>query len=274
MMKQYYNRPLGFGELHLHYCGYENDFISCSLHVRDCFLMHYVTKGEGEFVLDGKTYPICQGMAFLISPNLFTSYRSVDEACPISFSWIAVGGSSAKKILHSCHLSIEHPVTTIEQSYGIDMLIKKISHAVSDKRSQFEILSQLYFIISQMEKCALQSIQSKYPVLSMAQTYVSAAVQFIECNYMKDIHILQIAKHIGIERTYFSKIFKCHTSHSPQEYLLRYRINKAITLMKDKNAKLKEIAVCVGIPDPYYFSRIFKKVSGKSPSFYMKELSI
>jgi len=78
-------------------------------------------------------------------------------------------------------------------------------------------------------------------------------------------------KTIPLSRDHFRRIFKAETGRNPLEYLTEKRITHAMQLMESGFDTVKEIAAMVGFDDPYYFSRVFRKVTGKSPSKWMEE---
>ena len=71
---------------------------------------------------------------------------------------------------------------------------------------------------------------------------------------------------------YFSKLFKEETGENFIEYLTKLRIQKAKELLVDKEKSMKEICGQVGYSDPNYFSRIFKKSVGVTPTEYREAL--
>ena len=73
---------------------------------------------------------------------------------------------------------------------------------------------------------------------------------------------------LGISSYYFSKLFKNETGTNFIEYLTNLRISKAKDLLDENRLSVKEIGITVGYPDPNYFSRIFKKNVGQTPSEY------
>ena len=103
---------------------------------------------------------------------------------------------------------------------------------------------------------------------NIQRTPVEKALRYIDENYGKDISLDEMSQMMGISSYYFSKLFKNETGTNFIDYLTNIRINKAKELLDEGRLSVKEIGIEVGYPDPNYFSRIFKKNVGKSPSEY------
>ena len=95
---------------------------------------------------------------------------------------------------------------------------------------------------------------------------VKKAIEFINENYMKQITLNDVAESIFVSSNYTSKIFKRELGMNFSDYLIDVRIKKAKMLLKNIEYKNYEIAEMVGIPDAYYFSKIFKRITGCTPS--------
>lgn len=101
--------------------------------------------------------------------------------------------------------------------------------------------------------------------------YVEQAVDYIQRNYKSDVKINDIAGYIGIDRSYLTNIFKTVTNLSPQEYLLRYRMEQAEILLLQTKKKIGEIALEIGYHDPMTFSKMFKKYTGINPTEFREQ---
>lgn len=92
------------------------------------------------------------------------------------------------------------------------------------------------------------------------------AKKFIDENYYNDIGLNEVSKEVSISPQYFSTIFKEEVGLNFIEYLRMKRIEVAKELLKAKEFSVKEICYKIGYNDPNYFSRLFKKLVGVSPT--------
>lgn len=95
---------------------------------------------------------------------------------------------------------------------------------------------------------------------------VNTIVSFINENYMKEISLDKISKNMYLSPAYISKIFKEETGESPINYLIKTRLSKAEDMIREDRFSIKAIAKSIGYHDVYYFSKLFKKYYGCSPS--------
>ncbi|OCT12181.1 hypothetical protein A8709_30515 [Paenibacillus pectinilyticus] len=92
--------------------------------------------------------------------------------------------------------------------------------------------------------------------------------KFISENYAKNLAIAEIAAYVYLSQTYVSLLFKQETGETIYEYLMKVRIAKAKELLADPRIKFYEVCELVGYTDPSYFSKLFKKMTGLTPSAY------
>jgi two-component system response regulator YesN len=100
------------------------------------------------------------------------------------------------------------------------------------------------------------------------QKMLEKTKKFIEENYAKPLTQRDAAESIMLNTSYFSKIFNEEVGGSFPHYLARYRVGKAIELMKDPTLKVYEIASRVGYDNVQYFIKIFRHYTGMSPNQY------
>lgn len=97
---------------------------------------------------------------------------------------------------------------------------------------------------------------------------VQRAKEYINGNYKKDLSLDELSKELDISPYYFSKLFKEETGSNFVEYLTGLRMGRAKEMLKDESLSMKEICAEIGYSDPNYFSRIFKKNVGLTPTEY------
>ncbi|WP_427108946.1 helix-turn-helix domain-containing protein [Lysinibacillus xylanilyticus] len=115
-------------------------------------------------------------------------------------------------------------------------------------------------------------VSAKVKVLDTASDQMEQALQYIHENYATQLSVSKIAEEFGVERRRFAYLFEQHTGMNPSVYLTEYRIRRAKELLKFDDSPVAEIAECVGYADCFYFSRVFKKYTGMSPTIYRKTM--
>lgn len=94
------------------------------------------------------------------------------------------------------------------------------------------------------------------------------AVEYIKENYRRELTLEEVSRDVNISPHYFSKLFKDEMGENFIDYLTNLRIGKAKDIMKNSLMSVKEICYEIGYGDPNYFSRIFKKAVGVTPTEY------
>lgn len=99
---------------------------------------------------------------------------------------------------------------------------------------------------------------------------ITSVRRYVMRNYASDITTERICKEFHGSRSGFSHTFKKETGKSFREYLTEVRLSHAKRLLKYSNLTVTEIALSVGFNDANYFSNVFKKYLGTSPTAYRK----
>lgn len=101
---------------------------------------------------------------------------------------------------------------------------------------------------------------------------VSEALQYIQCNYTRNISLMQVAKHVKLSPNYLGNLFRKELGMNYIEYLNKLRIAKAKNLLLGTHLKSYEIAEKVGFAESTYFCKVFKKMAGMSPDEFRKQM--
>ena len=139
---------------------------------------------------------------------------------------------------------------TMYQSFAPDMPYQEMLENYEEARSVFREFS---------------SNEGQY------KTDVAKTLEYMEENYMYRLTLSSISANVNLSSSYLCRIFKSEVGTSITNYLNNLRIRKAATLIKENTMSMKEISSMVGIDDQLYFSRLFKKCMGISPSEYGKK---
>ncbi len=99
---------------------------------------------------------------------------------------------------------------------------------------------------------------------------VQATKDYLEAHYSEEISLENVAEQVNISPQYFSKLIKKNTGFNFIDWLSMLRVKKAKELLTNSNYTVKEVCFMVGYKDPNYFSRIFKKRIGITPSEFIK----
>ncbi|MGC9522890.1 MAG: substrate-binding domain-containing protein [Anaerolineae bacterium] len=114
------------------------------------------------------------------------------------------------------------------------------------------------------------ALENKRRLSGEAQRLVRIAMAFVHKHYAEDLSRGIIAQHIGITPDHLTFCFRQELGTTPIQYLQRYRINRAKQLLRDTQQTITEIANQVGFSDSGYFSRIFRRETGTTPSAFRR----
>lgn len=96
------------------------------------------------------------------------------------------------------------------------------------------------------------------------------SIAYIQEHYDELLSREDVARYVGVSAGYFSRSFHKEAGISFQEYLNRYRIHRARTLLAEGKGSVTEVAFLVGFQNVSYFCQVFRQVAGVSPRAYQK----
>lgn len=146
--------------------------------------------------------------------------------------------------------------------------LKKIYESKEVYAREYEISSYLTYIWLQFIRNVKGISHSSSKTFIRKQEYMQMMLAFIHNNYMNKVSLLEIADSVHISKGECCRLFKKTLNISPYEYLIKYRINKSIDLLKETNLLITEIATSVGFDDSSYYIKLFKKYTKETPKSY------
>lgn len=236
--------------------------------VRDHYLIHFILKGKGIFYVNGKSYKLKENQGFLICPDIITYYEA-DAEDPWIYTWVGFKGIKAEYYLKLANLDQENPVFECTEVEFVQKCFEDMRKATELKYArELRLQGLLHMFLSELVEEAGRNvvINSNYKEL-----YIKKSLHFVEANYSSKLSISEMAKSVGLNKNYFSTFFRENIGMTPQEYIIKFRINKACELMSNQGLTIGDISRSVGYDDTLGFSKIFKKEKGISPKKYREQ---
>lgn len=228
------------------------------------FVLEYVYSGEGDFFVNDKRYRVRKNSLFLI-PTKSVTHTVSSKTSPLKFYYIAFYGINCSVILSKIGLSESNPVIECDDS-KISGYFKKIYNLSFNNSINNYIKRQIQFL--SLLNLLLDRTITETRVENKSAVHVGTVQEFIHKNYAEPINVSIIADALHMDRTYLAKIFKQQYSISIIEYLIRYRLEKAMFLLTSTNEKITDIAIKCGFTDNKSFYVRFKQKQRCSPKQY------
>lgn len=234
--------------------------------IRDHYLLHYVKDGRGTLKTPDGIFPVSAGSIFLIRPSELVTYTA-DKDSPWEYYWVGFNGTEAHRLINLTPFSSDERVLKIGENNLSELLMQIYESRGNSSACEAKMLGFLYqFLGILMEKS-----KKKPPKKIHTKLYIEQATKFISYNYSSDITIEDVAKAAKISPSHLYRVFSSELGMSPTQFLMSYRINEACSILKTENLSIAEVSASVGFSDPFYFSRVFKKIKGVSPRGYLKK---
>ena len=169
----------------------------------------------------------------------------------------------SQSILKSVSLNESTLIYTDDENNSVGNALCNI---ISSGEMCFELLMQKFW---NFIYCLTDGEQIN--TVSNAEEYIQKAETFIKTNVHKKISVSDVAKYIGIDRSYLTRLFNEYKKTSPQNYIISLKMNTAALYLKNTNASVTETAQSVGYYDTHIFNKTFKKQFGVPPTTWRQK---
>ena len=226
------------------------------------FVIGYALDGQAEYKIMDRRYSLQKGGLILLPPGTPRVARRV-PGNPWHFISIACRLDFPDEASRQTMLGLPLYFPKMPDAFALKCL--ELVPVWSGKQTGYllkckSLLLELFYILLQY--------QDKQQFSSGHYEKIKQALDYISFNYAKEISPSELARLCGYSESYFRKLFHAITGVSCIQYMNHVRIEAARNLLLSGTANVSEAASLTGFSDIYYFSRVFKQITGHPPSFY------
>ncbi|MBE7060973.1 MAG: helix-turn-helix transcriptional regulator [Clostridiales bacterium] len=256
---------------------------------RDCRLF-YILHGNGEMLIEGKRYTLKANSVILFQTGTEYVWQSSDvRYIAINFDYTQ-DYSHIKRTFSPINAEI-FPKDNFSQKIIFDdaqelngeiVLFNchdsatKITNLAVEINTAGEFKDEL--LSSLLKSIIISIIRQKRERLCSGDTKGSIItrqiIDYVQQNYSNHITNKDLSERFFFNPSYANRVFKAHTGFSIRTFIIDYRINQAMEILRTQNAIISETAFLVGFSDIPHFIKTFKKHVGKTPTEYVKSNSI
>lgn len=232
----------------------------------DCASIIVPLTGRACFTINDQLFELKTGTVLHVGPSIAFSKSLF---CEMKCSYILIQYRIINRNKEEFPLYTSHFAMEVENPQKITQCAMELADNFksTDVYIQLKCKSLLLsFIVELIHTLKIDSQKQPAIDLEMIKSYIHQ-------HYAESISISDIANYFGIKRRYLTSVFQRYIGTSPIEYLTAYRIRKAQELLCLTEKQILEISNSVGYIDNLYFSRVFKKKTGMSPTEYRKHQS-
>jgi AraC-like DNA-binding protein len=243
--------------------------------INPSWILIYVRKGSGLYLYEGKLMCINESDVLLLPPSsscsfkasvLGDEYNANVEASVICFdrqwleSLLRVFPHTSQVILALRELTFPSNIVGIKW-FKLSDLMNQIQVCRPEEKSVLTL--KILELISDPED--VNPISERTSPVPETKDKIAKIDRFISCNLHRKFSLEEIAAYTGMNRTYFCLFFKKHYGHSLSDYVNKNRVEMAVTMLKQGNIAVSDVANACGFPTVTYFNRVFKKIKGVTP---------
>jgi len=211
----------------------------------------------------------------------------LEVAEPAAVSLLPAGTHSERSGVRADELVLELPPALLEKSLGErrgalelqrqedihDPRIQHLMYALlEDLRegcpagSQYALSLVTALCVHLARRYTVRRAQPSSPV--MPRTRLNRVLAFIEERVDENLRLADLAKAAGMSMFHFAKLFKQSTGHSPHQYVLARRMEKAKQLLRQEGVSVLEVSARTGFVDQRHFTKVFRRFTGFTPTAY------
>ncbi len=226
--------------------------------VRNYYLFVLVNEGQADFFHKSGVIRLKEHDLLVMCPGEKIHYVA---RTPWSIQWIGLYGKTVEKYMDLLSIDGSCPALTVTEYYEMERILDDLYQLIGE-RNEYSKCRQIA-LIYQFFSLLLRN-SSRKTVIDIPES----VKRIIDYNFDKNMAVKDIASMLYISPEHLTRQFAEKYKISPKEYLIEKRIESAKRLLRESAATVMEISNSVGYSDQLYFSRLFKKKTGVSPTEY------
>jgi len=230
----------------------------CNQHI-----LLYCTAGTGTVTVKDKTFRLIPNHFTILPKNIPHQYNSSQED-PWTIYWFHFMGEYAD-LLYARYLELGSE--SVFSAYD-ERRIEKFERIFTLLEDSFEVRNLEIANITLQEFISNFIYTQEINPASLGSDKISDSISFMKKNIGGQYSVNDLAQQQNLSVTHYSRMFRTKTGSSPNQYLSELKIQKSCQYLYFTDRSIKEICAELGFHDPYYFSRLFKKLMGVSPAKY------
>lgn len=237
--------------------------------------MIIVKKGRLKLILDGKSFYVNEGESAFISGGVV--HGGMPEEC--EYYCIVFDLAALFKDVALCSKSVAIFLTNADCFTGVygaerkqSAIMREILYSMQNRDNGYD-LNVIGLLWKLLGAFVSEPVISEGEQINKSQRQkLKDVLSYIRKNIDKNITLEELAQVSGMSPRYFCRVFKSMTGRTPIEYVNYYRIETASQMLITTGESVTDIALNCGFNDMSYFSKMFKKLKGISPSKFRQAL--
>jgi len=226
------------------------------------YSLHFVLNGLVQLTYDNDKIVLGKGDVFCKFPNTTYVYEVVASDAPLQMKWFSLDGEQMVSLLEMIGVTSKRPYRQKAIQTEVEIALNRafqISQS-TDKQHRLGLYSSIFRIFS-----LLSTEETEVQSANTPEKWVQKSLDFIKEYYNEQVTVADVARFIGFHRTYFTKFFTQIVGVPPAKYIQELRLSKGKQMLQHTRLSVTEIALSIGYPDLYSFTRSFTKKYGCSP---------
>lgn len=231
------------------------------------FVLEYVVSGKGHIECGDRKYTVRAGDFYLLNRYTLPQYRSdpVDPFCKI---WVNISGRFINALAYT--YQITEPVLIIHdeapEAYIRQIHTELLKYPPEEVYKVYDRLMEILFHLFQKIDQVREDLPSKTKIVTFSQI-----TEYIANNILlEDMDVDYICTYFYISYSTLYRICMNNAGLSPKHYILKLKIDYAKNMLSSTNCSIVKIAEALNFASPLYFSKVFKKYTGISPTDWKK----